>query len=396
MLYSLHMHQPLVRILGMDGSGKTTVCNALEALNSQVITFDSTPKYAYRWLKTYGVGKADEVTLDQVNIRQHVFMMMNEQESYLHNSLCEERPVVAVRGRADTWISANALRGKSMPRNMETLFPKDLRPDVLVVLTADLNDVEARIDARGESKTGANSMTYHQRTREMYTDLATIARRHMPVLTYDTSKDSTTPATIAGDILATMQGLQTVPSRSSVMTPRDMKSINAQYGNTPGAITKLIKKRSFASLPNYLKKQIMLAKSQALEHAYPRDKITRAGCVLVSGNKLYTGSNIKRWSWNSTTCCERMAIDQAFAGGIGSIDRLILFVTNIGAPMSGHIAPCGSCRELLKEALHHLDQSDLDIYMVGPDEHSIIQTTLSALLPLSGTLTHSEFWEIDD
>jgi cytidine deaminase/thymidylate kinase len=380
----------------MDGSGKTTICRTLESLDSQVITFDSTPKYAYRWLKTYGIGQADEVTLDQVNVRQHVFMHMNEQEAYLHNSLCEERPVVAVRGRADTWISANALRGKSMPRNMETLFPKDLRPDVLVVLTADLKDVESRIDARGESKTGANSMTYHQRTREMYTDLATIASRHMPVLTYDTSKKSVTPESVANDLLNTMRGLAHVPSRSSVMTSRDMKSIAQTYGNGLPISSKLVKKRNYDKLPNYLKKQIMLAKSQALEHAYPRDKITRAGCVLVSGNQLYTGSNIKRWSWNSTTCCERMAIDQAFAGGIGTIDRLILFVTNIGAPMSGHIAPCGSCRELLKEALHHLGQSDLDIYMVGPDEQSVIQTTLSALLPLSGTLTHSEFWEIDD
>jgi cytidine deaminase/broad-specificity NMP kinase len=380
----------------MDGSGKTTICQALEALDSQVITFDSTPKYAYRWLKTYGVGKADEVTLDQVNIRQHVFMMMNEQEAYLHNSLCEERPVVAVRGRADTWISANALRGKSMPRNMETLFPKDLRPDVLVVLTANLKDVEARIDARGESKTGANSMTYHERTREMYTDLATIARRHMPVLTYNTSNKSVTPYAIASDVLNIMRGLTHVPTRSSVMTSRDMKSVAHTYSNNLSLPAKLVKKHAFEKLPNYLKKQIMLAKSQALEHVYPRDKITRAGCVLVSKNKMYTGSNIKRWSWNNTTCCERMAIDQAFSGGIETIDRLILFVTNIGVPMSGHIAPCGSCRELLKEALHHLDQSDLDIYMVGPDEQSIIQTTLSALLPLSGTLTHSEFWEIDD
>jgi cytidine deaminase len=134
----------------------------------------------------------------------------------------------------------------------------------------------------------------------------------------------------------------------------------------------------------------------AMEQAFPRDKITRAGCVIAAHGKTYTGSNIKRWSWNSTTCCERMALDQAFAAGIQSIDRLVLFVTSVGAPMTGNVSPCGPCRELLKEAMFNLGQDDLTVIMVGPDEQSITEAKLSALLPLSSTLTSSEFWTTDD
>ena len=187
--------------MGVDGSGKTTICETLETLDSHIITFGGTPRYAYRWLATYGIGRADKVTPDQVDIRQHVFGKMNEHEAYLYDSLCNERPVVGVRGRADTWISAAALRGTPMPRDFNVLFPKALRPDILVMLTAPLSVIELRIELRGESKTGANSMEYHRRTAAMYEDFAAIARRHMPVLQFDTSRTNLTADHIARELL---------------------------------------------------------------------------------------------------------------------------------------------------------------------------------------------------
>jgi|GEM_PF-2432780 len=370
------MRQPLVRILGVDGSGKTTICNRLEALDSQVITFGSTPSYAYRWLETYGIGKADKVTLDQVDIRQHVFSKMNEHEAYTHNSICVERPVVAVRGRADTWISANALRKKAMPKDMNTLFPKDLRPDLLVVLQASHKTIESRIDARGEVKRGANSMAYHDRTQHMYSDLATIAKRYIPVLEY-TTDNTISPDQIATEILSAINTLR--PARRPQIAGRPY-----------------LKKLQFETMDESVRSDFLLARKMAMEHAYPIDKITKAGCVIASGEERFTGSNIKRWSWNNTTCCERMALDRAFAAGTTSIDRLTLFVTSIGGPITGIIAPCGPCRELLKEAVYHLGQKDMPIFMAGPSLGTAVETTLSALLPMSGTLTPSERWILDD
>lgn len=198
---------PQVRIMGMDATGKTTICELLQKLNPQVITFGSTPKYAYRWLETYGIGRADKVTEDQIDVRQHVFGKMNEHEAYLYDDLCMERPVVGVRGRADTWISANALRGVPMPRDMDTLFPKHLRPDLLVVLNASLDVVEERLNIRQEAKTGANSMQYHRHTQSMYSDLADIAAKHMPVLSFDTGRSSVTPELVSAQILGKIREL---------------------------------------------------------------------------------------------------------------------------------------------------------------------------------------------
>ncbi len=202
------MQYPQVRVLGMDGAGKSALCQALEDIDDQTITFANTPRYAYRWLQTYGVGRADKVTTKQIDIRQHVFGRMNEHESFLYNDLCRERPVVGVRGRADTYISANALRGKAMPHDIATLFPKALRPDMLVILTAPLWVIEQRIDSRAEHKTGANSMEYHSRTREMYDDLAVIAGKVMPVLYFDTSQANNTPAAIARQLKQQMDDLR--------------------------------------------------------------------------------------------------------------------------------------------------------------------------------------------
>jgi cytidine deaminase/broad-specificity NMP kinase len=353
------MKQPLVRILGMDGSGKTTICDTLEAFDPGIIAFGSTPRYAYRWLQTYGVGKSDEVTTDQIDIRQHVFMKMNEQEAYLHDSLTLERPVVAVRGRADTWISANALRGKPIPQDIDVLFPRELRPDLLVVLTADPRIIEQRLDEREEIKRGANSMEYHRRTQDMYDKLATVAKKHMPVLQFDTGKKSLTSEVITKDILAAIHDLQPKGSRAY--------SFNHQ-----------------------LKADIKRAVNVAHNQAYPRDKVTKVGCVLRADGKIFTGANIKRWSWNTTTCSERAALDKALAAGITSLDRVVIYAQSTDNSISSALAPCGSCRELLKEALFHLGQSDLPIFLVAPDGESITETSLSHLLPYSKSLTRSQ------
>lgn len=359
------MKQPLVRIMGMDGSGKTTICDNLEVLDPHVISFGNTPRYAYRWLKTYGIGKADEVTYDQVDIRRHVFMKMNEQEAHLHNSLAVERPVVAVRGRADTWISANALQEKPMPEDFDILFPKDLRPDLLVVLTADPKVIEERLDLRGESKTGANSMEYHERTQHMYTRLASIARKHMPVLEFDTGKLVTTPEQVTDDVLSAIHSLQ----------PKDRHLPN------------------ITTFTSDLQKDIQRARKVALRYAYPRDKSTKVGCVLHAGGKIFTGANIARWSWNTTTCSERAALDKAFAAGVTSLERLVLYGYTEGNPEGGAFAPCGACRELLKEALFHLGQKDLPIFLVAPDGKTVTETSLARLLPHSGSLTQSQYWK---
>src|SRR4030095_30970 len=204
------MMHPIVRIFVMDTVGKTTICEALERQSSDIVTFAHTPEYAYRWLRTYGVPKTAEVTSKQVNLREFVFSKVNECEAYTHRRVSEYRPVAAVRGRADTLISAQARRCKAMPQDMATLFPKYLRPDILVLLQAPLWIIEQRLDELGESKTGANSMRYHAITKTMYEQLATLAKKFIPVLSFDTGKADNTPDFIATSILGAIHDYQEV------------------------------------------------------------------------------------------------------------------------------------------------------------------------------------------
>lgn len=63
-------------------------------------------------------------------------MRANEYEASAIAGILDERSVVAVRGRADTVLTHAALRGNPMTHYFPTLFPDQMRPDLLVVLIA--------------------------------------------------------------------------------------------------------------------------------------------------------------------------------------------------------------------------------------------------------------------
>lgn len=78
---------------------------------------------------------------------------------------------------------------------------------LLVVLSAPLNIIEERLDDRGESKTGANSLKFEEQCLNMYDELARLAKRYMPVLTFDTSDPQNTPDAMAQQVKDAMKSL---------------------------------------------------------------------------------------------------------------------------------------------------------------------------------------------
>jgi hypothetical protein len=68
-------------------------------------------------------------------------------------------------------------------------------PDLAALIYADFKQL---------LKSGANSIDFHERCLTMYADLSNIARRHMPVLTFETGDGSMTPDDIAARIYDTM------------------------------------------------------------------------------------------------------------------------------------------------------------------------------------------------
>lgn len=196
--------QPHIRILGVAGSGKTTLAEELARLQPDVVPFARTPEYVYAWLQALGIGDVSHVDRAQAAGREQVFKRFNEHESKMLHDILPQRPVAAIRGRADTLITHTALRERPLAYGLSELMPEGMRPDVLVVLTTPLDVIEQRLRSDARPQTGAHSLAFHARCQEMYLELARLAKPRLPVLVFDTA--TTTPQDIASQVAGSAFG----------------------------------------------------------------------------------------------------------------------------------------------------------------------------------------------
>lgn len=124
------------------------------------------------------------------------------------------------------------------------------------------------------------------------------------------------------------------------------------------------------------------AANAAKLHSFPPNGDVKVGAVLVSGDRTFEGVNIRRRSFNSSTCSERMALDKALFDGVKRIDRLVVTGLNDSQPFEEVISPCGACRQILFEAINILGQDDLQLIMSNTQKTKIVSATLKELLPL--------------
>lgn len=109
----------------------------------------------------------------------------------------------------------------------------------------------------------------------------------------------------------------------------------------------------------------------AYRQAYvPYSHYPVGSAVLFSSGKIYTGCNVENASYGLTVCAERNAIFQAVARGERELKGIAIAV-----PTDGFPAPCGACRQVIREFA-----MDCPVILVNGEGQTRL-TRLKTLLP---------------
>lgn len=118
---------------------------------------------------------------------------------------------------------------------------------------------------------------------------------------------------------------------------------------------------------------------EAREHAYvPYSGFAVGAAVLTKEGKVYQGCNIENSAFGPTNCAERTAFFTAVYQGERDFEAIAIVGGREGKPVSDLCAPCGVCRQVMREFC----KNDFKIYLSKGDGE-VLTYTLSDLLPLS-------------
>jgi cytidine deaminase len=117
---------------------------------------------------------------------------------------------------------------------------------------------------------------------------------------------------------------------------------------------------------------------QAMENSYSPYSNCKVGAALLCKNgKVFTGTNIENAAFGPTVCAERVAVFKAVSEGEKEFFKIAV-VGGKGGVINGIFAPCGVCRQVLREFCN----DDFEI-LLGETEDNFKTVTLKDLLPLS-------------
>ena len=118
---------------------------------------------------------------------------------------------------------------------------------------------------------------------------------------------------------------------------------------------------------------------EAREHAYvPYSGFAVGAALLTKDGKVYQGCNIENSAFGPTNCAERTAFFTAVYQGERDFEAIAIVGGKEGKPVSELCAPCGVCRQVMREFC----KNDFKIYLSKGDG-DVLTYTLSDLLPLS-------------
>lgn len=118
---------------------------------------------------------------------------------------------------------------------------------------------------------------------------------------------------------------------------------------------------------------------EAREHAYiPYSGFAVGAALLTKDRKVYQGCNIENSAFGPTNCAERTAFFTAVYQGEREFEAIAIVGGKGGEPISELCAPCGVCRQVMREFC----KDDFKIYLSKGDGN-VLTYTLSDLLPLS-------------
>ncbi len=125
-------------------------------------------------------------------------------------------------------------------------------------------------------------------------------------------------------------------------------------------------------------KELLQLAIDAMNYSYSPYSDCKVGAALLTKNgKVYTGTNIENAAFGPTVCAERVAVFKAVSEGEKEFSKIAV-VGGKGGIINGIFAPCGVCRQVLREFCE-----DDFIFLLGETEESFKTVTLKDLLPLS-------------
>ncbi len=125
-------------------------------------------------------------------------------------------------------------------------------------------------------------------------------------------------------------------------------------------------------------KELFQMAIKAMNNSYSPYSDCKVGAALLCKNgKVFTGTNIENAAFGPTVCAERVAVFKAISEGEKDFEKIAV-VGGKGGAINGIFAPCGVCRQVLREFC----DDDFRI-LLGETEESFKAVTLKDLLPLS-------------
>ncbi len=125
-------------------------------------------------------------------------------------------------------------------------------------------------------------------------------------------------------------------------------------------------------------KELLAFAVQAMEKSYSPYSDCKVGAALLTENgKVYTGTNIENAAFSPTVCAERVAFFKAISEGEKNFSKIAV-VGGKNGEINGIFAPCGVCRQVMREFC-----DDNFTIILGKSETDFEVTSLKDLLPLS-------------
>ena len=125
-------------------------------------------------------------------------------------------------------------------------------------------------------------------------------------------------------------------------------------------------------------KELLSLAVNAMKKSYSPYSNCKVGAALLCNNgKVFTGTNIENASFSPTVCAERVAVFKAVSEGETEFSEIAV-VGGKDGKINGIFAPCGVCRQVLREFC----DDDFPI-ILGESENEFKEVTLKELLPLS-------------
>lgn len=125
-------------------------------------------------------------------------------------------------------------------------------------------------------------------------------------------------------------------------------------------------------------KELYNLAKEAMKNSYSPYSGCKVGAALLASNgKIFTGTNVENAAFGPTVCAERVAVFKAVSEGERNFSKIAV-VGGKGGVIDGIFAPCGVCRQVLREFC-----DDDFTLLLGETPDSFKAVTLKDLLPLS-------------